>query len=58
MSRWEVYDRDAVHVVPTQGTDVVIHDLNMDCVCGPDVDFSADRPVVTHHSLDGREATE
>lgn len=54
MSGWEIYDLASVQVVPEQGSDVVMHDLDMDCICGPDVDFSAARPVVIHHSLDGR----
>jgi hypothetical protein len=58
MSGWEVYDVGAVQVVPEQGSDEVLHDLDSDCICGPDVDFSGLRPLVTHHSLDGREANE
>lgn len=55
---WEVYEDDAVHVVPTQWTDAVAHVLDSECVCGPRVDFSGPRPLVIHHSLDGREARE
>lgn len=55
---WEIYDEAAVHVVPEQGSDVVMHDLDMDCICGPHVEFTDGRPLVTHHSLDGREASE
>lgn len=55
---WEVYDLATVHVVPEQGSDMVMHDLDTDCICGPSVDFSESRPIATHHSLDGREASE
>lgn len=58
MSGWEVIDLASVHVVPEQGTDAITHDLDVDCVCGPDVEFTDGRPMVTHHSLDGREANE
>lgn len=44
------------HVVPVD--DLVDHDLNDDCVCGPTITFEEGAPVVVHHSLDGREATE
>jgi hypothetical protein len=49
-----------VHVEPVN--DLVAHDCTggalCDCVCGPDVEFVEGGGVlVTHHSLDGREAT-
>lgn len=41
------------------------HELTMDCVCGPDVEWfdpetgeAYESPLVTHHSLDGREFRE
>jgi hypothetical protein len=51
----------AVHVEPVN--DLVAHDCTggtlCDCVCGPDVEFVEGGGVlVTHHSLDGREAAE
>lgn len=58
MSGWEVYDLASVHVVPEQGSDQIMHDLDMDCICGPRVDFTESRPLVIHHSLDGREQEE
>lgn len=51
-----------VHVYPVN--DLVGHDtVGTDCVCGPTVTYVdddtgaayPDGPVVTHHSLDGRE---
>ena len=54
---WEVYDGREVHVIPKQGSDGITHDLDMDCVCGPAIEFH-ERPLVTHHSLDGREQGE
>lgn len=58
MSGWEVYNLATVNVVPKQGSDDVLHDLDVDCICGPTLDFSDGRPILTHHSLDGREASE
>lgn len=56
MSRWQVHDLAAVHVTPID--DAIDHDFDMDCICGPDVEFTEGRPLVSHHSLDGREASE
>lgn len=49
----------AVHVYP--GRDAVEHTADEECVCGPRVtietfDDAPDGTVITHHSLDGREA--
>jgi len=50
----------SVHVVPT--SDLVAHDTEGDCVCGPDTELvtseDGDGWIVVHHSLDGREAIE
>jgi len=53
-----------VHVVPV--ADVIDHRTDIDCLCGPEVEWidpdTGDTypagPVVVHHSLDGREAME
>lgn len=54
-----------IHVVPV--ADLVEHDTDGgDCICGPDYTYIdpdtgltfEDGPVVTHHSLDGRELRE
>ena len=57
-SGWEIYkpESDEVHVTPFR--DQTAHELTQDCLCGPNVDYSGLRPLVTHHSLDGREAKE
>ncbi|MCR1785320.1 hypothetical protein KVF89_22460 [Nocardioides carbamazepini] len=52
---------DSVHVVPLR--DHIDHPLSEDCVCGPrpEAVFRPDGSngwLYTHHSLDGREATE
>jgi hypothetical protein len=64
MSGWEVYElQSGVHVVPHHGSDLVIHTLDEDCICGPTTEAGW-RPdgsngwLYTHHSLDGREASE
>lgn len=52
---------DTVHTIPLD--DQIIHDHSADCPCGP---TAAPSPmpegrtgwIVTHHSLDGREASE
>lgn len=49
------------HVVPRN--DWIQHDLDRDCICGPDVELieSDDRVVrelIIHHSIDGRERYE
>lgn len=52
----------AVHVVPVN--DLIAHDSDGgDCLCGPDVeavfdDDGANGWLISHHSLDGREAHE
>lgn len=57
---WErIGDQHHQHVLPLG--DAVEHDESEDCVCGPDVEpiQRADGSMawlVTHHSLDGREA--
>ncbi len=54
-------DDGSVHIVPLE--DLVAHEPN-DCPCGPDTEFvanAADGPdgwLITHHSLDAREASE
>lgn len=64
-ARWAVYVRDTedeVHVSPLN--DLVEHEFDgAECACGPDAECHTqeDGPDVwlyTHHSLDGREATE
>lgn len=47
---------DSVHVIPLD--DVIVHDFDDDCSCGPSleyVDGNANARLFTHHSLDGRE---
>lgn len=41
------------HVVPCG--DLIEHDSDDDCVCGPDLKFCDGGYIVVHHSLDGRE---
>lgn len=61
---WFVIDAEhEVHVVP-DGDDVG-HDEHQECSCGPHVEWvnpddgaTYERPLVVHHSLDGREANE
>jgi hypothetical protein len=54
-----------IHVVPVN--DLIEHDTDGgDCICGPDHiyidpetgDPFSSGPIVSHHSLDGRELTE
>jgi hypothetical protein len=54
---WDVLDlKRHVHVVPVD--DHIDHDTEtLDCICGPAIEFH-ERPLVTHASLDGREARE
>ena len=54
-AQWAVMDQEAtVHIVPID--DLVEHDLDgLECMCGPEVDFSGERPMVSHASLDRRE---
>lgn len=63
--RWlvlESAERMSVNVLPIE--DVVRHDEDDGCICGPDVQYvdvdgTAFRvPMITHHSLDGRELIE
>jgi hypothetical protein len=63
--RWEVTatteTADVVHVRPL--ADLIEHDLDDDCPCGPTAELvpradESDGWMYTHHSLDGREATE
>lgn len=63
MSGWlsEQQPDDSVHVTPLH--DLVTHQADEDCVCGPRVDpvprdDGSIGWVLVHHSLDGREATE
>jgi len=62
MSGWTgAIDGELIHVTPNG--DLVVHELDEDCVCGPRVDpvERADGSIGwihTHHSLDGRESRE
>jgi hypothetical protein len=64
MAAWESATTDRgqhVHVLPL--ADVIAHDENDDCVCGTTTEPVTREDgtigwVVTHHSLDGREADE
>ena len=52
-----------LHVVPAEDNDLVRHELAEDCVCGPQMEPVKRHDgsvgwICTHHSLDGREATE
>lgn len=49
---------DSIHVIPLD--DEVDHVCIEGCVCGPSVEPEHEnvRPIVTHHSLDGRERAE
>ncbi|ANA86344.1 hypothetical protein BH762_gp001 [Gordonia phage OneUp] len=62
---WSCYDTleldNSVHVIPD--LDIIEHDQSDDCVCGPAVEpvplaTGGMSWLVTHHSLDGREADE
>ena len=49
------------HVVPVG--DLVAHELDAGCVCGPDVELvrrvsGGDGWLLVHHALDGRELSE
>jgi hypothetical protein len=51
------------HVLPTPGTDLIGHELDEDCVCGPRTEHVPRRNgtsgwVLVHPSLDGRELVE
>ena len=64
MARWETATTDGgqhVHILPL--ADVIAHDETDDCVCGPTTEPVTRTDgsiswVLTHHSLDGREANE
>jgi hypothetical protein len=43
------------HVTPVD--DLVDHEENEDCVCGPDAELVPGSVVYVHHSLDNREAS-
>lgn len=47
---------DRTHVMPRG--DLVAHEADEDCICGPDAEFVEGGIVFTHHSLDGREDSE
>lgn len=62
---WAVYDEDTgVHVLPL--SDHIEHQLDGECICGPDIEWTdpdtdetyENGPLITHHSLDGREHAE
>ena len=56
MSAWlSTWRGPLVHVVPLD--DLIVHEFNFDCVCGPTPDPDEGK-VVIHHSLDGRERDE
>ena len=63
-SQNQANDRRTLHVAPTR--DTVAHDTSTaepDCVCGPtfapvEDDDGSIGWLLTHHSLDGREASE
>lgn len=46
----------SIHVMPR--ADVVAHQPNDACVCGPQQEYHDGGWVVIHHSLDGREQSE
>jgi hypothetical protein len=57
IKNWGVYeDRDAVHVIPEN--DLIVHDHDDSCVCGPFSEMVAgpggDGWLVVHEALDGR----
>lgn len=48
---------ETVHVTPNN--DLIEHEIDDDCVCGPDIEYvEGGGKLVVHHSLDGREADE
>jgi hypothetical protein len=58
---YDLADPSHVHVHPLG--DQLTHSLDEDCVCGPTAALVSDADgddayVITHHSLDGREANE
>lgn len=66
VSGWQVLPDPSgpeVHIVPEAETDVVAHALSQECICGPTVepielDDGGINWLYSHHSLDGREASE
>lgn len=44
------------HVTPTD--DLVEHEQDEDCVCGPEAKLEPGGVIYVHHSLDNREADE
>lgn len=51
-SGWELES----HVRPID--DLIEHEFEADCVCGPTIDENDNGIIVIHHSLDGRERYE
>lgn len=51
---WRLFgERDEMHVVPVD--DLVAHELENDCVCGPYIEFLGGQDfLVAHEALDGR----
>lgn len=51
---WKLHDeRDEMHIVPVD--DLVAHELENDCVCGPYIEFLGGQDfLVAHEALDGR----
>lgn len=59
MDAWDALNATTLHVLPTD--DLIGHTTEgNDCLCGPDTELietdDGDRWLITHHSLDGREA--
>lgn len=50
---WVVHELDR-HVDVRPRADCVAHQPDVDCICGPNVDWDGDIPVVVHHPADGR----
>jgi len=57
-----VEEPDELHIVPQD--DLIGHDTNVDCVCGPAIDLVLDAyipgglKIIFHVALDGREFNE
>lgn len=45
-----------VHAIPAD--DVIAHEANEGCICGPEAEFVPGGVVFGHHALDGREEQE
>ena len=41
------------HILPVN--DIVPHDENQQCICGPEVEVNGSQILVIHHAADGRE---